>query len=581
MALGTGLAMWVVTEKVLWSPNPTEWVPWPGFVTFGPLAYGLCFVLSMWLFVGLTSHWLHDADREWMSRASAGVLRFSVMWAAVCALVLIVPEWALAWRTWGPGLFAGATAVVAWVSTRGGSVTVDTTSGAQRDALVVSGRSGKERQPSRLVSRAVLVSPVIFLGLLLVVLSIVTDQVIKWALTLAKEDHYSKWDAMLSRSAFWTNVYVALLFLVVGAVMALRVNINVFSLHAMYRDRLTRAYLGASNLDRRPDPFTDFSTTDDIPMGGPNGLRPDEKPFHVLNLTLNLVHGTRLDWQQRKAESFTVTPLHTGNRTLGYRRSEHYADGISLGTAAALSGAAVSPNMGAASSPILGFIMTLFNLRLGAWLGNPKSKRGQPWKRSGPRYALGPMGKEAMGLTGEDSRYVYLSDGGHFENLGLYEMVRRRCRHVVVLDASADPDLKCKELGNALRKIRIDLGVSIDFEDGHLSELRNGARRWAVARIGYGGIDNADESSWLIYIKPVLAGNEPPDVTSYSAAHPTFPHQSTSDQNYDESQTESYRELGELTIEELCSQAKDGGWEGTLSTLGEHLRRERPGTNLL
>ena len=141
------------------------------------------------------------------------------------------------------------------------------------------------------------------------------------------------------------------------------------------------------------------------------------KPLHVVNLTLNLVAANRLAWQQRKAQPFTVTPLHCGNFELGYRRSSHYGgpNGISLGTAAAISGAAASPNMGYRSSPAAGFIMTLLNARLGAWLGNPGPAGARTWKHAGPRSAIRSLVNEAFGLTSNQNEYVYLSDGGHFE----------------------------------------------------------------------------------------------------------------------------------------------------------------------
>src|SRR5260221_6787020 len=119
--------------------------------------------------------------------------------------------------------------------------------------------------------------------------------------------------------------------------------------------------------------------------------------------------------------------------------------------------------MGYHSSPVVVMIMTLFNARLGAWLGNPGAAGGRTWKQSGPRSAVGSLIKEAFGLTNNTSAYVYLSDGGHFENLALYEMVLRRCRHIVVVDGGCDPDYQFEDLGNALRKIRVDLGISIAF----------------------------------------------------------------------------------------------------------------------
>ena len=131
--------------------------------------------------------------------------------------------------------------------------------------------------------------------------------------------------------------------------------------------------------------------------------------FHVVNIALNIVSTKRLAWQERKAESFTVSPLHCGSRLSGVPRSEEYGDGprhkpktdfkaskrefgISLGTAMAISGAAVSPNMGYHSSPSIALLLTLFNVRLGWWLGNPgkagkntytaKGRNGRPGRCS-------------------------------------------------------------------------------------------------------------------------------------------------------------------------------------------------------
>jgi len=185
--------------------------------------------------------------------------------------------------------------------------------------------------------------------------------------------------------------------------------------------------------------------------------------------------------------------------------------------------------------------------------------------------------KEAFGLTTNSTPYVYLSDGGHFENLALYEMVLRRCRSIVVLDSGADPRFTYEDLGNALRKIRIDLGIPIHFDDEDIQPLRRKARRCAVARIAYSEVDSGCPDGLLIYIKPILLGNEPPDVESYAAANAGFPHQSTGDQWFDESQTESYRMLGLHTIDEISR-----GWAGgtledfSRQVAGKYLRDNAP-----
>ena len=249
--------------------------------------------------------------------------------------------------------------------------------------------------------------------------------------------------------------------------------------------------------------------------------------------------------------------MHCGNASLGYRPSAEYGGGITLGTAVAISGAAASPNMGYHSSPLVGFIMTLFNARLGSWLGNPGQPGGTRGRDPGPRSAAGLLVREALLRTTDERPYVYLSDGGHFENLALYEMVRRRCRMIVVIDGGCDPDFQYADLGNALRKIRIDLRIPVDSTDGAGEPLRTRSRRCAVGTVRYSEVDGKDTDGTIVYVKPMLLGTESPDVTSYAATCPTFPHQSTAEQWFDESQTESYRQLGLLTMAEMCK-----GWTG-------------------
>jgi hypothetical protein len=222
-----------------------------------------------------------------------------------------------------------------------------------------------------------------------------------------------------------------------------------------------------------------------------------------------------------------------------------------------ISGAAASPNMGYHSSPLLTFVMTLFNARLGWWLGNPKAA-ARVWKRPGPRLGILPFVDELLGLTDSDHPWLYLSDGGHFENLGIYEMVLRRCSLIVVSDAGADPRYSYEDLANAVRKIRIDLGIPIEFDSARMpagppqSAGEPGGPHCAVGWIHYQAVDPYAEPGMLVYIKASMNGNEPPDVRHYAALDPRFPHQPTANQFFDESQFESYRRLGLHVIEELC-----------------------------
>jgi len=229
--------------------------------------------------------------------------------------------------------------------------------------------------------------------------------------------------------------------------------------------------------------------------------------------------------------------------------------------------------MGYHSSAAVTILMTLFNIRLGWWLGNP-GKYGErtagkwlpgetkapAWKRSTPVFAPLWWMKEALGQTREDNAYVYLSDGGHFENLGLYEMVARRCRFIVVSDAGADPGHTFEDLGNAIRKIRVDFGIDIEID---LDTLRknNDAKftQWhlAIGTIRYDQADKMAPVGTLIYVKACLTGDEPADILEYAHSQPDFPHQTTSDQFFDEAQFESYRRLGEHTAREVFRPAKN------------------------
>jgi hypothetical protein len=348
--------------------------------------------------------------------------------------------------------------------------------------------------------------------------------------------------------------------LVIGTLASIAINTNRFSLHGMYRNRLIRAFLGASNDRRQPNRFTGFDENDNFRLSElwPNAPCASRIPpqLFVSNMALNIVATKELAWQERKALSFTGTSRWIGSGSLHetgcYPRADRFGSAMSLGTAMTISGAAASPNMGYHSSPTLSVLLTFFNVRLGAWLGNPGPAGARTYALQGPFFAIKPLVQEAFGLTTDDREYVYLSDGGHFENLGLYEMVRRRCHLIVVSDAGCDPVCTFEDLGNAVRKIAIDQHVAINFR-----RLTIGARHQppvkgtycAVADIIYP--EPEARHGVLLYLKPGYQGIEPASVRSYAAAKAAFPHEPTSDQWFGESQFEAYRALGEYILQSL------------------------------
>ncbi|HYC59193.1 MAG TPA: patatin-like phospholipase family protein [Thermoanaerobaculia bacterium] len=280
------------------------------------------------------------------------------------------------------------------------------------------------------------------------------------------------------------------------------------------------------------------------------------RPMHIVNMALNLVRGQNLAWQERKAESFTTSPMHSGSYMLGYRDSSRYGDpsGITLGTAVAISGAAITPNRGQKTSTPLAFLMTLFNVRLGWWLGNPGVQGQHTWTAEGPTPSTRPLIAEASGDTNDRFPYVYLSDGGHFENLGLYEMVLRRRHYIVISDATCDRSYAFDDLGNAIRKIRTDLGIPIDIDKMYIYPKGSEklGKYCALGKIRYSRVDANGKDGLLLYIKPGVYMNEPRDIYNYSKMNDEFPHETTIDQWFGESQFESYRMLGSHILDQIC-----------------------------
>jgi len=680
-----GWLVWAASAYILPFPRISNTTTILLYVCFGVPLFLAIFLLAATLFVGLTSRRTDDEDREWWARFGAWVLMASLGWAVVGTLVIFAPHWLRDQATHVKALiasFGGVSGVIAALAGRSAKTSA-------KDAPAVKGVGAFLGRHS-LTLATVLGIAALVVGLslgangLLVLAKIVLTP---WASGLVADlpDRLTQQMEVLQTTRVDLSVIVTVLMVAIAWLLGSSINVNKFSLHAMYRNRLVRAYLGASREHRRPNPFTGFDPDDNIQMhelrgeafdegsftdlagfvqrlkdgrdapatalvgmltntkktisayrgspqrsfrenlfdelnrllAGPKVVTcpdlggnsagaalqgvarvhrgralleakfpeiaksPTRKPLHVVNMALNLVAGHNLAWQERKAESFTVTPWHAGSYHLGYRPSLEYGGsrpgrlGISLGTAVAISGAAASPNMGYQSSPLLAFLMTLFNVRLGWWLGNPGPSGGKTYKKPFPMPSVRPIVEEALALTDDTNPWVYLSDGGHFDNLGLLEMVLRRCHLIVLSDAGCDPTCAFDDLGNAIRKVRSDLGVPITVDQ----ELRlysrddaEGRKRGsyaALATIDYRAVDGPGSAQGrLIYVKPcVYWSTEPIDVQNYARTSETFPHETTADQFFGESQFESYRALGLHEIQHLWTITWPGQWPATAVTL--------------
>jgi hypothetical protein len=562
-----------------------------------PLGIGIVLLL-LTVFIGLMGELYPDQIHEWWSRLGAWLLIPSLAWIGIFCVALYSPP-VLDW------LAAVATSAVAalglgWVaSTLGGIVAARSPSSGQHDAKpwvemlakiapyifiigLVAGLAWglaamlpAESSPQvSTAARAVTTQPrSLTIRVVLPEAGTASEaQELPVSVRVAPADATRQTPALATYvSAHWRRMQAQnqallwflpaplLFFLVAGFVAWLfswRLDINRFSMHQFYRNRLARCYLGASNdMPRTPQPFTGFDPNDDVKLADIARRKPLQ-PYPIINTALNLVGGSELAWQQRKAASFVFTPLYCGydfpELPPGFCQTAQYACqplSVTLATAMSISGAAASPNMGYHSSPATTFLMTVFNVRLGWWLGNPRNRTG--WQRSSPTHVILHLMREMFGLTDEKGRFIYLSDGGHFENLGIYELVRRRCRFIVACDAEQDQSFEFSGLGNAIEKCRADLGVDIEIDVEPIRQRNaSGHSQWhcAIGTIRYDRVDANAPAGTLVYIKASLTGDEPTDVLRYAAQHKEFPHQSTADQWFDESQFESYRALGQHTV---------------------------------
>ncbi len=543
-------------------------------IVFGPPLVILACIKPVGLQIGLARRHFTEMQREWWSRLGGWLFATALTWLLFTGVSL-----------YGPYLMTGLND---WLLAGGGLTWLATTGWA----LIVA-KSAKTGAPNTTGpgERLLVLAPWVFvLGLLgLISLGLQTglaaqaEPVAAPAVAVAVAPNAAAQPSQTStrleiaadlaivsgRKAAATGVLLGMIFLLLG----IRIDINLFSFHNFYRNRLTRCYQGASracwpeNQDRdcrKPNPFTGFDPADDLALAA-----LPLRPYPLYNTALNLVGGHELAWQQRKAAAFIFSPLYCGyelpegmGRSRGafretacflagelkgeFRDEPPGQRGVRLGTAVAVSGAAVCPNMGYHSAPAVAFLLTVFNVRLGRWVGNPE-KNEAVWRKTSPNFGVRYLFLELFGLTSQSRDWLNLSDGGHFENLGIYELVRRRLPYIVAVDAAEDAEFHFDDLANAIRKIRTDFGVDIEID---LSGLRPGAENGrqpvhaAIGHIRYDRLDPRLRPGVLVYLRPGLTGNEPADILSYARKHASFPCEPTLDQFFDEAQFESYRRLG-------------------------------------
>lgn len=514
-----------------------------------------CIVLE--ISMGIIGNAMEDSQREWLSRLRAFTFLWGIVWLGLGGFSLLGPA-LVAWL--GKMVIAKYTVLGTWVFTTIGGVIA----GQSRKT---DGKSSDKSSP-KTASLELLASiaPPVFVAGLLLLLSALAQLILP-----------------LVPSCHWLPP-LAIALLVSATIAALfgwRVDINDFSMQPFYRDRIARCYAAASDPDRNADKFSGFSGDDrrlrvsdllpvsfataDDSLWKLTGKKPNQYrqpptyqgPFPIFCTAINLTVGQDLAYQERKAASFAFTPLYSGysvgttasqgveQQFNGFVPTVDYAystsGGVAMATAVATSGAAASPNSGYHTSPAVAFLLTMFNVRLGWWIKNPRTKKPRTW--SSPVFGLLQLLNELRGAADDASRYVYLSDGGHFENMGLYELVRRRCRTIVICDGEMDCDLKFDGLAHAIRKARLDFGVQIDLKDVRYM-TNDGTNPGHVVKGTITYPEDPEHPGIVVYLKTSLDGDEPADIMSYKREDPAFPQDSTLDQFFTESKFESYRALG-------------------------------------
>jgi hypothetical protein len=573
------------------------------------------------LTLGLLGRDYLNIRKEWLARLRAWSMLYGLLWAGVTSLVLLGPY--VGCYIESKGTTWVWSSLIAFVASHG--------------ATIFAGWSGKadgKPTPNKFLGLkpmdllALVAAPIAIVSMLLALsfaasLSVdsaahlvhaimsapVNTSNIQFTLTHLAADVPTPWQFIFA------DVVCLLVALSVVLLLGWRVDINEFSMHMFYKNRLSRCYLGATVPGRRQaDPFTGFDERgrvtgwsgnvqkrppllrDLLPVRYRNAASQRttvyeesyDGPFPIFCATLNLTTGEDLATQERKGTCFAFTPLLSGYSVpwtdgkrekkvsySGYVPTADYAyceGGIHLDSAVAISGAALNPNQGYNSNPALAFLMTFFNVRLGWWISNTRKRDAWPATtgRCTPVFALRHLLKELFGKVGDDSTYVNLSDGGHFENMGLYELVRRRCKYIVVCDAEEDSEMTFGGMGGAITKCRADFGVEIDLDLRPLQiqdDTGYSKAHCVVGTIQYPpphpppgeenakaplataceclGENNDDTySGVIVYLKSSLVGDEPADLLAYQLKCATFPQDSTANQWFTESSFEAYRRLG-------------------------------------
>lgn len=359
---------------------------------------------------------------------------------------------------------------------------------------------------------------------------------------------------------------IALIVLGISLLSAFMVNINQISLNRFYRDRLMEAYMPCKNSIYRNT--REYSPADTLclsnlwpPSAAPNGKNPKSPrwvppgPYPLINTNVVLVNDANPKLRLRGGDNFLLAPYFCGSEATGWSKTKKAFPQISLATAMAASAAAVNPftgyvGTGPTRNRLVSIVLALLNLRLGVWVRNPVKRcllRQPNHIVPGLLYAI------TRGGHRHHKSFLELTDGGHFDNLGLYELVRRKCKVILVCDGEMDRKTSYAALVSVQRRIKDDFDAQISFHPHQGPELLvenismdypsdafMANQTFFVATIAYSDGSNGK----IIYIKARMIKDLSFEVKAYKGAHMDFPHEATTDQFFDPEQFDAHSELG-------------------------------------
>jgi Patatin-like phospholipase len=431
---------------------------------------------------------------------------------------------------------------------------------------------------------------------------------------LADEREIFRWGVLREDQKFRAHFLfgAALVFLIAGFV----VNLKTTSPHGYYRQQLHATWLSDQQAFRGDVRLAQVNTTS------------EGYPYHLIVATANYLRATHDEEHRGATDLFLLSRLFCGSDRTGYQPTNDYAGGTyDLASAIAVSAGALSPSQ--IKNLFVSMMAMLLNLRLGEWLPNPgyhpKRLRGlrQRLQRWPAPFFVAPSVLRAGPL--ERRAFCFVTDGGHYENLGVAPLLKRRCRLIICVDAGHDPDYRFQDFAALERRMRVDEGIVFSAVDSDnlpdeggvpvdlnavvprrllqrktappgdespaenkgaapeskrrsVDDLQSEAH-FAVFKIWYPPDEQsgAPRIGYCIYIKPAFTGDEDLDLISFASQNREFPHDSTADQFYEPDKFESYRQLGYHTGIAVSAKAigpgsangRLGNWRPPTGTAGE------------